>query len=244
MVTSQAIFITLPAEAGGDSGMQTMQDAPAMVEPAIPNRKRRLAHLSLEEKQYRKKLKNRVAAQTSRDRKKQRMDELESSILLMSQELEAITKQNAALTTENNLLKQQLQDAQLTTTALLETLQSEKCSCGKTPKDNAQTTSAEVPSVSSRPAESIRHPLLKGLDGKQADSLSVLRILLMTFLLSQNSLQTWELAKISQTLETWSDLRKASSKKPLPVKRISQAWNQWWGRHQKSWNPVDEMVAA
>lgn len=130
-----------------------------------------------------------------------------------------MTKQNAALATENALLKQQLHDAQMTTTALLETLQSEKCSCGKTPKANAQAESAELPSISSRPAESTRHPLLKGSDGKQADSLSVLRILLMTFLLSQNSLKTLDLVKISQTLETWSDLRKASSKKPLPVKR-------------------------
>ncbi|XP_034230433.1 X-box-binding protein 1 [Thrips palmi] len=241
MVTSQAFIITVPAQAaGGDSGIQ---QSPAMIEPTVSNRKRRLAHLTLEEKQYRKKLKNRVAAQTSRDRKKQRMDELESSIVLMSQELEAMTKQNATLATENALLKQQLHDAQMTTTALLETLQSEKCSCGKSPKGNAQATPAELPSVSSRPAESTRHPLLKGLDGKQVDSLSVLRILLMTFLLSRSSLQTWDLVKISQTLETWSDLRKASSKKPLPVKRISQAWNQWWGRHQKSWNPVEEVPA-
>lgn len=242
MVTSQAIIITVPAHAGGDSGR--MQDAAAVIEPVMANRKRRLAHLSMEEKQYRKKLKNRVAAQTSRDRKKQRMDELESSVVLISQELEAMTKQNAALAAENTLLKQQLHDAQLTTTALLETLQSEKCSCGKNPKGNAQADPAELPSISSRPAESTRHPLLKGSDGKQVDSLSVLRILLMTFLLSRNSLQTWDLAKISQTLETWSDLRKASSKKPLPVKRISQAWNQWWGRHQRSWNPVDKMVLA
>ncbi|GJQ84068.1 Xbp1 [Trypoxylus dichotomus] len=44
------------------------------------SKKRRLDHLTWEEKIQRKKLKNRVAAQTSRDRKKAKMEQMESAI--------------------------------------------------------------------------------------------------------------------------------------------------------------------
>jgi Basic region leucine zipper len=47
---------------------------------ATPGRKRKLDHLSYEEKVQRKKLKNRVAAQTSRDRKKKQMEEMQDTI--------------------------------------------------------------------------------------------------------------------------------------------------------------------
>lgn len=219
-------------------------DSSAIETVTMPSRKRRLTHMSTEEKMYRKKLKNRVAAQTSRDRKKAHMDELESTVSILSQEVESLKKQNSSLTSENTLLRQQLLDAQTTTTALLETLQAEKCSCGKSPKSNDQTVFAGFPSTLSRPAESYRHPLPKGLDEKLAASLSIAKTLLMAFLLSQSSSRTWDLRKTSQISATWKDLLKVSSKKPLPAMRMSQKWNRWWGRHQSSWNPVDQMLSA
>jgi hypothetical protein len=45
-----------------------------------PGRKRKLDHLTPDEKVQRKKLKNRVAAQTSRDRKKKQMEEMQETI--------------------------------------------------------------------------------------------------------------------------------------------------------------------
>lgn len=47
---------------------------------STPGRKRKLDHLTFEEKILRKKLKNRVAAQTSRDRKKKQMEEMQDTI--------------------------------------------------------------------------------------------------------------------------------------------------------------------
>ncbi|XP_038228972.1 LOW QUALITY PROTEIN: X-box-binding protein 1 [Dermochelys coriacea] len=72
-------------------------------EPQQPARKRqRLTHLSPEEKALRRKLKNRVAAQSARDRKKARMSELEQQVLELEQE-------NQNLLLENQLLREKTQ---------------------------------------------------------------------------------------------------------------------------------------
>ncbi|XP_058014564.1 X-box-binding protein 1 [Ahaetulla prasina] len=74
--------------------------APGAPSPSPPPRKRqRLAHLSPEEKALRRKLKNRVAAQSARDRKKARMGELERQAV----ELEA---ENQKLLAENRRLRE------------------------------------------------------------------------------------------------------------------------------------------
>lgn len=82
-----------------------------------PTRKRqRLDHLSPEEKLQRRKLKNRVAAQTARDRKKARMDDLEASVANLEKEVEKLKtendllwKLNSNLRTENETLKAALE---------------------------------------------------------------------------------------------------------------------------------------
>lgn len=51
--------------------------------PSAKKKRQRLTHLSAEEKLQRRKLKNRVAAQSARDRKKARMEELEASLKLL-----------------------------------------------------------------------------------------------------------------------------------------------------------------
>jgi X box-binding protein 1 len=70
-----------------------------------PKRKRqRLDHLSQEEKMQRRKMKNRVAAQSARDRKKARMDELEETLEALARERQALIKANESLKQRNQQL--------------------------------------------------------------------------------------------------------------------------------------------
>lgn len=82
----------------------------------LPRKRMRLNFLSPEEKLVRRKLKNRVAAQTARDRKKQRMTELEEELAAAQARNEALAAENHnlrlsadSLLQENSLLKQRLQ---------------------------------------------------------------------------------------------------------------------------------------
>ncbi|XP_064829165.1 LOW QUALITY PROTEIN: X-box-binding protein 1 [Oncorhynchus masou masou] len=94
---SRSISVVLPSQNQANSS-----DSDSNSTTGPPLRKRqRLTHLSPEEKQLRRKLKNRVAAQTARDRKKAKMGELEEQVLVM--ELE-----NQKLHVENRLLRQKM----------------------------------------------------------------------------------------------------------------------------------------
>lgn len=69
----------IPKAAQYDSGSECSSNESVHPGP-MPGRKRKLDHLSFDEKVQRKKLKNRVAAQTSRDRKKKQMEEMQDTI--------------------------------------------------------------------------------------------------------------------------------------------------------------------
>ncbi|XP_017466796.1 PREDICTED: X-box-binding protein 1 isoform X1 [Rhagoletis zephyria] len=89
-------------------------------------KKRRLDHLTWEEKIQRKKLKNRVAAQTSRDRKKARMEDMERELDELTEKTEllqnkceslqaineSLLEKNHKLDMELELLRQQLNEMQ------------------------------------------------------------------------------------------------------------------------------------
>jgi len=69
-----------------------------------PQKRRRLTHLSPDERQMRRKLKNRVAAQDARDRKKARMDELEELIAQLENENQKLRSENLSLNSRQESL--------------------------------------------------------------------------------------------------------------------------------------------
>ncbi|XP_065343852.1 uncharacterized protein Xbp1 [Cloeon dipterum] len=62
------------------------------------NRKRKLDNLTTEEKILRKKMKNRVAAQNSRDKKKARMDDLEKALALAHEKIKQLEAKQSTCT--------------------------------------------------------------------------------------------------------------------------------------------------
>ncbi|XP_038215475.1 X-box-binding protein 1 [Zerene cesonia] len=194
-------------------------DSPVVVDsaPTTPSRKRRLDHLTWEEKMQRKKLKNRVAAQTSRDRKKAKMDEMESKINhfmevneMLVKEVEELKAMNKRLLSENATLR----------------------------SEAAARTVAEAPG----PAES--HPQQKeGLPS----AIRAARLLLAMCLLSQTSSHTSSLTNTSIpsiNLQTPSSKRLMQVlQERLKITQSGKIENvlkdlKWWGPQQSTWNPV------
>uniref|UniRef100_A0A182RR03 X-box-binding protein 1 n=1 Tax=Anopheles funestus TaxID=62324 RepID=A0A182RR03_ANOFN len=86
------------------SSVASDDESSSMDEFIVRGKKRRLDHLTWEEKIQRKKLKNRVAAQTSRDRKKAKMEDMEKTIQEQSVQIVHLQKRCSALDTEKGAI--------------------------------------------------------------------------------------------------------------------------------------------
>uniref|UniRef100_A0A6P4EA43 X-box-binding protein 1 n=1 Tax=Drosophila rhopaloa TaxID=1041015 RepID=A0A6P4EA43_DRORH len=103
-----------PSSSGYASSSNMDDDNLAVSAPKA--KKRRLDHLTWEEKVQRKKLKNRVAAQTSRDRKKARMEEMDYEIKELNDKTEILQNKcdslqaiNESLLAKNHKLDSELE---------------------------------------------------------------------------------------------------------------------------------------
>lgn len=185
-----------------------------------PSRKRkRLTHLSPEERLMRRKLKNRVAAQTARDRKKARMDELEIIVQKLEQENSSLSEENSALRTQSESLSEE--NAQLRR------------------RLNGQNLDGAESEVESRESAALAYPLQRDPIPPQSKYLSKLMTILTTLSLMQFSTSyktsVQSLAYQNQLKRSIKQLQQRQHQ--LKHLQVHKSHNKWWGPHQSCWNP-------
>ncbi|NWS67908.1 XBP1 protein, partial [Crotophaga sulcirostris] len=216
--------------------------APGPEAPQPVRKRQRLTHLSPEEKALRRKLKNRVAAQSARDRKKARMAELEQQVLELEEE-------NQKLLLENQLLREKtcnlaVENQELRSRLGLDALEMEE----KESKVVKELQVDEIKVVTGS-AESAALRLRVPLQQVQAQ-LSPL-LITSTWILMAVTLQTLSLISCWAFWTVWT--QRCFSDVQIPSQH---AWKSWrkrsvekqipyqlpplplWGRHQRSWRPL------
>jgi len=228
LISPKTIVIT--AYSGNHANMQSNQPEYSLLEGDSydfgcdgggPRKRRRLTHLSPDEKLLRRKLKNRVAAQTARDRKKALMTELEEKIAKLEDENKALRKHNVSL--------------KETTTHLVK----ENAELKSRLSENVQATikTEPEPNGSAAPAVPLQKEQVQVVSRWMAQYCALAAI--MSLMISSVCF------KEAQMSENASSRKR---KQPRPSRRVSGGevslkqevdtdHKEWWGSHQQSWNP-------
>lgn len=214
------VITSMPGKVGGTASPlvphyaeDVVVESSAVMESG-PRKRKRLTHLSNEERVLRRKLKNRVAAQTARDRKKAKMTDLETAVA----QLEA---ENRRLQMENLSLKQKTGKLAEENTELKERL--------GMPADVAQVK---------REPESESAVLTDPLQQGQALASFRQATHLTSFLLTLSLMHFLNCWKNSPKPLDLSNKKTNPSSEKIPVEGQTQPhpW-VWWGPKQRSWNP-------
>lgn len=216
-------------------------------------KRKRLDHLTWEEKLQRKKLKNRVAAQTSRDRKKAKMEEMESTIVSLQEDnttlqsrCDKLQEQNNVLVTKNTELENRLAELE----RKFEMRATGVTAMAKTYCDVGCETITDGSAVSN-------YPLQKGIvpqatpasicqQQKEQTASSLWKIIALCLLYKTCSeistcldLKSLPKACLQISPQNWKMIiERAANELPKMKAPQSECLDQWWGPQQNSWNPA------
>ncbi|NXH91026.1 XBP1 protein, partial [Edolisoma coerulescens] len=214
-------------------------------ETTQPARKRqRLTHLSPEEKALRRKLKNRVAAQSARDRKKARMTELEQQVVELEEENQKLLRENQLLRERTCTLVRENQE--LRCRLGLDALKTEEESDEFQVVKESQVDEIRLVTGSAESAALRLRVPLQQVQAQQSPFLIVSTWILMAVTLQTLSLiscwafwtvwtQTCFSDMLIQSQRAWKSWRKRSLEKQIPYQA---PYLPLWGPHQLSWKPL------
>ncbi|EPQ09897.1 X-box-binding protein 1 [Myotis brandtii] len=195
------------------------------------------------------KLKNRVAAQTARDRKKARMSELEQQVVDLEEENQKLLLENQllrekthGLVVENQELRQRLgMDALATEEEEEEDTKARLKKMEMTKGNGARPVAGSAESAALR----LRAPLqqvqaqLSPLQNISPWILTVLTLQTLSLISCWASCSTWTQSCSSDVLPqsrpAWSSSQRSTQKDPVPYQ---PPLLHHWGRHQPSWKPL------
>lgn len=231
---------------------------------STPGRKRKLDHLSHDEKVQRKKLKNRVAAQTSRDRKKKQVEEMADTIEHQAKKISSLERENKALQNKYDKLEREFQ--KLKASNRQQNHQKQQEVTHSIPEEHKYNRVADeemteneicadsVHIKSEGPAVSIFKPLPKVSKMRSESTeksskkfhhqLALLQIIMLC-LFCKSSLKTSTLKRLQMTCSTISTQTLKQMIQRLPRYKAVNAHclDQWWGAHNRQWSPPKIEVA-